>query len=287
MNRTTIAQRVTLSGRGLFSDAPSSMSITPSTRAMGILFEHKDKTIPAEIGSLCDRPVHPVFARLKPRCTSVGDDAVSIATIEHLMSALIGTGISDVRIEIDAQSPHAEIPILDGSAQPFVDAITQAGVMSFDSPVEPIRVVERIVVEDGDSIIVIEPSETPSYSYLLDYPGTVLGRVEVSWDARSGSYAQQIAPARTFSLEHEALQMQSAGLFTHLSPRDMLVIGEDGPIENEYRLEHECARHKLLDLIGDLALVGSPLIADVRAKRSGHSLAHRATQAIVDQRRNQ
>lgn len=287
MQRTTLAQPVTLKGVGLFSAQHARITIAPSDSTQGIYFNLNNQTIPAHIDALSSRPVHPVFAHLKPRCTSVGNPTNSVATIEHLLSALAGLSITDAMITIESQHPHAEIPIIDGSSKPFVDAILNAGIKTRDEKTSPIIVHDRITLVDAESSIVIEPSDTPSYTYHLEYPNTPITSASVTWTGDQQDYISKIAPARTFSLEHEATQMQAAGLFTHLTPRDMLVIGSDGPIDNAYRLKDECARHKLLDLIGDLALVGAPLIAKVTATRSGHALAHESARAILAQQKYQ
>lgn len=286
MQRATPAQPVSIQGIALFSAQQSRLTIRPCTKAQGIVFSLDDQLIAAHIDSLSTRPVHPAFAHLKPRCTSVGSTAHSVATIEHILSALIGLGITDATIGIDSEHTHAEIPILDGSSKPFVDAIMRVGIRTLPQTIEPIRVLDPIHVFDNDASIVIEPSESTSYTYHLDYPGSPIARASVRWAGDRDEYIRDIAPARTFSLEHEAKQMQAAGLFKHLNPRDMLVIAPEGPIDNAFRLPDECARHKLLDLIGDLALLGSPLIARVSATRSGHALAHRAAHAILSQHRS-
>ena len=282
MQRVTLAQPATLVGTGLFSAIHSRLTIAPIDQT-GIVFDLMGTRIPAHIDALSLRPVHPVFAQLKPRCTSVGTDTNSVATIEHLMSALTGLGITDALITIESDEPHTEIPILDGSAKPFVDAILDAGLQQLDKTIEPLIVHEPITVVDGNASITIEPSGTPEYTYHIDYPDTPIGSASVTWSGDRDEYINHIAPARTFSLQHEAQQMQAAGLFTHLTTSDMLVIGPDGPIDNAFRLPDECARHKLLDLIGDLALIGRPLLGRVTATRSGHALAHEAARALLAQ----
>jgi UDP-3-O-acyl N-acetylglucosamine deacetylase len=285
--RSTLIQPTReLAGQGLFSAQHTSLVIHPADAGQGVVFTHQSVGIPAHIDFLSTRPVHPVFASLKPRCTSVGADSITVATIEHLLSAIIGLGITDATIAINADEPHTEVPILDGSSKPFVDAIQTAGITQLDSPIEPVVVRERIEVVDGDASITITPSDSPSYSYAIDYPNTPIGTATVTWRGEHNAYNEHIAPARTFSLEHEAVQMQAAGMFTHLTPKDMLVIADDGPIDNEFRFADECARHKLLDLIGDLALVGRPIKAEIQASRSGHSLAHEAARAILQSSTN-
>ncbi len=283
MHRVTLAQSASLSGCGLFSGQPASLTIAPGSAGCGIVFDIAQLRIPATIDALSHRPVHPAFSQLKPRCTTLGSGDHSVATIEHIMSALAGLGITDAIIHVESQSEHPEIPIFDGSSKPMVDAILAAGLRTLDGSVEPIILSQPIRVGDGNASIVIEPSSSASYTYNLDYPGTSIAAASVTWSGDRDEYIEHVAPARTFSLQHEAQAMQSAGLFSHLSPSDMLVIGPDGPIDNAYRLPDECARHKLLDLIGDLALVGAPLIARVIATRSGHALAHEAALAICAQ----
>lgn len=286
--RTTLRQPITLEGIGLFSALRSTITIAPNTQRTGIYFRFNQTDIPLHIDQLSIVPVHPVFAQMKPRCTSIGNSTINIATIEHLCSALIGLGITDALIAIESDDPHCEIPIMDGSAINFVNAIQSVGIVELNSTVQPITISKAIRMVDGDASITIEPSGSPFYSYELDYNSdptatSPIPSAVVTWEGNPQDYIDRIAPARTFSLEHEASAMHSAGLFTHLSTSDMLVIGPDGPIDNAYRHPHECALHKLLDLIGDMALVSRPLITKVVAIKSGHALAHRAARAVVDQ----
>lgn len=283
MQRTTLQQPTqTITGLGLFSGTESNLTMLPAQAGDGIVFDLNTSRYPAHIVALSIRPVHPVFATMKPRCTSVGDDERSIATIEHVMSALAGLGITDAVVQVRTYHAHSEVPIVDGSAKPFVDAILSAGIESLDAEIQPHVVRERIEVRDGDASIIIEPSDHPVYTYNIDYPGTPIGSASATWEGDRDEYIHRVAPARTFSLEREANQMHAAGLFTHVTTREMLVVGDDGPINNTLRMDNEYALHKLLDLIGDLALVGRPLIAKVTADRSGHALAHQAARAILD-----
>lgn len=285
MHRSTLNDSVRFAGSGLFSAQPCALTISPSTNQTGITFHRAGAIVPAHIANLSALPVHRAFATMKPRCTSVCNESTNIATIEHLLSALVGIGITDADIEIRSQSPHCEIPIMDGSSLDFVHAINEVGIKVLNSTIEPITIAEPIVIQEGDASITIEPSDTPMYSYSIDYPNSPIPSTLVTWNGDVQDYTERIAPARTFCLEHEADAMHSAGLFSHLKISDLLVIGDAGPIENTYRHEHECALHKLLDLIGDLALVGRPLCAKVSAIKSGHAMTHRAARAIIGQQR--
>lgn len=281
--RTTLRDSTSLVGVGLFSASPSTITIAPNTRSTGIVFRHDQTDIPLHINHLSLVPVHRVFAHMKPRCTSIGDSTINIATIEHICSALTGLGITDAIITIESDNPHCEIPIMDGSALDFVRAIQSVGIVTLETTVKPITITRTIRVVEGDSSITIEPNDSPFYSYALDYNAHAhIPNATVTWDGNREDYINRIAPARTFSLQHEADAMHSAGLFTHLSTSDMLVIGPTGPIDNAFRHPHECALHKLLDLIGDMALVSRPLIAKVVAIKSGHALAHQAARAVLD-----
>ncbi len=283
MQRTTLNGSVRVSGVGLFSAQPISLKLSPMLDQSGTVFKHQGILIPAHINNLSTIPVHPAFAQMKPRCTSLSVGGVNIATVEHVLSALAGLGITDAFIEIDSDQPQCEIPIMDGSAIDFVNAIQSVGIQQLNTTINPITIAQAIRIEEGDSSITIEPADSPSYSYTLEYEHKAITNASVVWDGDTNEYINRIAPARTFCLEHEAVAMQSAGMFTHLGTKDMLVLGDVGPIDNALRHEHECALHKLLDLIGDLSLVGRPLCAKVTAIKSGHAMAHLAALAIVEQ----
>ena len=202
------------------------------------------------------------------------------------MSALAALGVTDAIIEIDGP----EMPIFDGSAMPFVIQINAVGLKDLDATIDPIIIREPIRVKSGDAWIEASPlSEDAtggrplacSYTYELDYgPNPAIQPQSAAWTA-ADDYARTFAPARTFSLEHEARAMQAAGLFKHLSTHDLLVLGPLGPVDNELRFENEPARHKLLDLIGDLALAGQPLIGQIRAHKSGHTLNHEMARRLI------
>lgn len=289
----TLRKSVSLSGVGLFTGVPATVTLEPAEPGSGIAFMLGGERVRATIANLASKPLIPAFARFPARHTCIASGAGrTLATIEHVMSALAGLGITDATVTChDGQGQdRPEVPILDGSADAFVREIGSVGVE--DSRVEgegsrrpsgPIR------VERDEASIVITPRAPgagrtgPTYRYNLAYPAPI-GMQAASWDGDPAAYATEVAPARTFSLEHEARMMQSMGLFGHLTTRDMLVIGAAGPIENEVRFPDEPARHKLLDLIGDMALAGPSLWglqADIVATRSGHALAHEAARALV------
>lgn len=276
--RKTPASAVRINGVGLFTGKPASATIEPAESG-GIVFVQVGIEIPATIENLSAEPVHPAFAAMPPRCTSIGARGQTIHTVEHLLSAFAGLGITDAVVRTDG----GELPIGDGSAAVFTKPILDAGVRTIGGAhIEPIRISAPISIEAGGGSIRIEPSDRPEFVYRLDYgTGSPIPPGEAVWDGSADMYAHKVAPARTFCLQAEAEAMQAAGLFEHLSPREMLVLGSAGPIDNELIFPDEPARHKLVDLIGDLSLVGRPLCVRVVAEKSGHALNRAAAREIV------
>ncbi|MEM9372377.1 MAG: UDP-3-O-acyl-N-acetylglucosamine deacetylase [Planctomycetota bacterium] len=265
----TLAAPVTLRGRALFAGVPSTLTVRPAPLGAGLVIRHKGSETPATIEHLSDAPAHPAFAGQRPRCTSVGDPPVAMT--EHAMAALAGLGITDAVLECDS----CELPIDDGSCKALAEAIMTDGVQPLDTWFEPIVLREPMEYRRGDALITAEPCNAIDYRYHLDYgPGSPIAESIAQWSGNAADFAASIAPARTFSTLAEAEQAASLGLFESFTPADLLVIGPEGPVENELRFPDECARHKLLDLIGDLALLGRPLFARVHAHRSGHADTH-------------
>lgn len=275
----TLAKPALIEGVALFTGVPSKCTIRPAAVDHGLVFEHNGTQIPLGAGSLCDGPVHPVFASVPPRCSAVSSGGSSVWLVEHVLSALAGLGISNAVVSVD----HHELPILDGSSQAFVRAILDAGVVDQDAAVTPIQISKTVRVEHGDSWIEATPAASASYQYTIDYgEKSPIKRATVGWDGDAADYAHRVAPARTFCLKQEAEMLIGGGLFKHLAPGDMLVLDENGPMDNELRDPDECAHHKLLDLIGDVALFGSRINARFVAHKSGHSMAHALVRAIAD-----
>lgn len=287
----TILEPIAGQGVGLFSARRVRFAIRPAEPGAGVTFRRVDlegaPPIPATIEHLDLTPIHPAFAQLPPRNTTLALDADNrVITTEHVLGALAGLGITDARIELDAP----ELPIFDGSARQFSELLRLIGFADTPARIDPIVLTEPISVSQGQASITAEPIDggaRASYTYFLDYgPHPAISPQSASWDAGAPDaaevFAAEIAPARTFCLQEEAQQLHAAGLFTHLSPTEMLVLGPMGPIDNELRFDDEPARHKLLDLVGDLALLGRPLLARVTAHRSGHALTHELCRAIRD-----
>jgi len=217
-------------------------------------------------------------------------DASLIGTIEHLLSALAGLFVWNATIDVSG----AEIPILDGSAYEWAMPIfTSTARDLIQNPIEPITLDREFTVQDsrgGGAKITARPRKELGcrYTYNLDYgPNSRLKRQQATWEGDEDEYLKEISPARTFSLEDEVIAAKQAGLFKAFKPGDLPVVKSDGSlVEDEWRFENEPARHKLLDLIGDLALLGAPLQADVLAERSGHALTHKLCMEILAARKH-
>jgi len=211
----------------------------------------------------------------------------SLETIEHCMSALAGLGIDNIQISVSG----GELPGVDGSCQPFVEALEQAGIVEQEVERLYLKITEPIEVTDGSGTLIASPPAGDEFQIIfdLDYgPGTVIGQQLYSY--RLGpDFSREIAPARTFVLEEEAQMLRSRGLGLHLKPGDVVVVGAHGPIGTTFRFSDECVRHKVLDLIGDLYLLGCPIRGRIVAYKSGHALNHalvRRMRAMLEAQHN-
>ena len=270
----TLAAPVTLDGFGLFTGSAVSATIRPAEEDAGIRFIRADlpgrPAIAASVSNVADAPRRTVL-----RCGEA-----RIETVEHCLGALAGLGIDNATIEV--RGP--ELPAGDGSAAMFVDAMAGAGVVEQGAIRHPIVVREPITVRDGEATLAIVPCASSSLEivYMLDYgEDSPIARQTHALCLTPEAFTAEIAPARTFSTASEARAARDMGMFAHLTPRDMLVIDTAGPIDNTLRYANEPARHKLLDLLGDISLVGRPIRGRLVAYRSGHTLNHRLAREIT------
>lgn len=278
--RWTVAGPARFRGIGLFTAAPATVTIHPATSG-GIRLRTEAGDLTIDVRAVATEASKlPFPTGVQARNTTLAWNGAAVATVEHLLSALTGLGITDAVISVEGP----EIPMFDGSAAPIVDAIVSAGLKKLDGRVDPILLSAPVTVSRGDTSIVATPRSTPgfSYTYVIEY-GPAIPRASVSWTGESAKYQSDIAPCRTFCLVSEAKAMRDRGMFTHVSTKEMLVLDDrtGEPIDNALRFSDEPARHKLLDLIGDLALLGRPIQADIVATRSGHALAHEFCRAVM------
>jgi UDP-3-O-[3-hydroxymyristoyl] N-acetylglucosamine deacetylase len=199
--------------------------------------------------------------------TSLMRQGVLISTTEHLLSSLIGTGIDNVIVELD----NLELPILDGSALPYVEAFREAGIKTQRRKRESIKVLRPLEVRDGDKFIGLYPGTGYRIQYRIEFPSPI-GRQETSIDLAAETYGTFIAPARTFGYKADEKKLRDMGLIRGASSENAIVLGPKGPENGPLRFSDEYVRHKVLDLIGDLALAGRRIEGLVVAERAGHAM---------------
>ncbi len=276
----TIADTVEMEGRGLFTGSPSIVRLHPSEAGTGIVFLRSDQKQPARIAARVDNVAK------RARRTSLRNGTVFIETVEHLLCACHGLGVDNLLIELVGE----EVPSGDGSSLPFAEKLRGAGLVTQDAPREVFTITDMVRVVDGDSELVALPPlspDSPTFEihYDLDYgESSPIGSQRQSFVLTPDAFVSEIAPARTFVLQREADKLLASGLGTHLTYSDILVFGPDGPIENTLRFPDECVRHKILDLLGDLTLLGKPIVGRIFARKSGHTLNHdlvRAFQRVI------
>ena len=273
----TILREVSLAGPGLFSGEQATLTFAPAEPDSGITFlreqDGKVATIPAQISNVLKRP----------RRTCLRNGTLFVETIEHCMAALIGMGIDNAVVRV-AGGHVGEIPGGDGSSKIFVDALRDAGTAEQDAQREPLIITKPVQVSHGDATIAALPGPTDRLEVIYEFEaGPPIGRQTFSFRLGDDDFIEQLAPARTFVFEHEASELRARGLGKHLTPKDLLVISPTGPLDNEFRWPNECVRHKILDLIGDLYLVGRPLYGRLIAHKSGHELNHQLARRLLQQ----
>jgi UDP-3-O-[3-hydroxymyristoyl] N-acetylglucosamine deacetylase len=269
--RFTLASPSTvLSGVGLHSGADAAVRLCPAPPGAGLVFRDRatGQEIPARAANVSDTS----------RCTRLSWGGRETQTVEHVLSALAGLGVDDALIETEG----GELPATDGSAAPFAALIAAAGLREQPGPpVKPLTLSSPLALEDGASSVVALPSDRFRATVVLDYPRhPYLGTLAAAFDGAGGDYASAIAPARTFGFLSEIEWLRAHGLGLGATRDNAVVLGEDR-YETPLRFPNELARHKLLDLIGDLALIGRPVSAHVIAVRPGHALNVRLALAFL------
>lgn len=263
--QTTLNGPCSVSGRGYWTGAPVTVTFLPAPADSGICFFRDDIPHFPSVDALATSRVG------MPMRTGLKADECEVDMVEHIMSALYGLQIDNA--EVHVTSP--EMPGMDGSSLAYVLALDSVGKTQLRSRRETFCVRETLRVANGRSWIEVHPtgSSRLEIEYRLDYgKDSSIGCATFEIALNEDNYYHQVAPARTFISQAEAESLQSQGLARHVTERDLLVFGDEGPINNQLRFADECARHKALDLIGDLALAGIDVIGRVVAYRSGHQL---------------
>lgn len=257
----TIRAAVECKGVGLHSGAPVQLKILPAATGSGIVFRRTDLDN-FEVEATGRNVARVSYA------TSLMKKGVLISTTEHLLSAFIGTGIDNAIVELD----NLELPILDGSARPFVDMIQSAGIRKQRRLRSYMRIRRELELREGNKFIAVYPANSYSVSYTIDFPHHLIGRETFRVDLTDGNYLREIAPARTFGFLHEADAMRQQGLIRGASTDNAIVLTPEGLMNPPLRYADEFVRHKVLDLIGDLALVGKQILGNIVADRAGHAM---------------
>jgi UDP-3-O-acyl N-acetylglucosamine deacetylase len=261
----TLGRAVAVEGTGYLTGKHVQLRFRPAPPCTGIVFVRTDlgpqATIPARIDCVTGTQ----------RRTTLGHAPLTVGLVEHVMAALTGLRIDNCYIDVDAPEP----PGLDGSARQFVQALLAAGTVVQNQPRTVWSTTEPIVVRSGDATLALHPPAQRELrvSYLLDYgQRSPIGWQMCTTEVNPAAFARDLAGCRTFLLEEEALALRQQGLGQRTRFSDLLVFGRSGPIENRLRFGNEPARHKVLDILGDLALLGHDLCGHVVAYRSGHPL---------------
>jgi len=271
--QTTLKSPATFSGIGLHSGAPATMTIHPASAEYGIWFRRTDvqgadALVPARWDAVSP-------TRL---CTRLVNRAgVAVSTVEHVMAALAGCGIHNALIEIDA----AEVPILDGSAAPFVEGILKRGIRRLSAPARAVRILEPVEVREGDARARIEPSDVFEIEFQIDFEDAAIGVQHKTLDLANGAFVRELCDSRTFCRQADVAKMKANGLARGGSLANAIVV-DGAHVLNPGGLRHadEAVRHKMLDALGDLSLAGAPIFGRYVGYRAGHALTNRLLRAL-------
>jgi len=271
----TIKGEGRMRGRGMFGGKEAKVVFRPAPVNSGVAFIRTDTPEPVRISAVASNLAE------RNRRTTLKKGSVSIETIEHCMAAVAALEIDNVIVEVNGP----ELPASDCSCSEYFKLLRRTGLQEQNASRREYVIDKPITVTAGDACIYALPysDDGLSLTYDLDYGGhTGIGRQIFSCQLTPESFERHLAPARTFLLEAEARQFQARGIGTHISPRDILIINSDGPIKNSYRFPNECVRHKIVDLVGDLSLVGRPIKGRIVAYKSGHALNQQLSKKLYE-----
>lgn len=275
--QTTVANKVSCAGVGLHTGSQVVVTINPAPAGSGIIFKRMDvesskALVPAVFDAVCET---------KLGTTIRNEYGVTVSTIEHLMAAIWGVGIDNAIIELDAP----EVPIMDGSSEPFVFMLECAGVKTLSAPKKILRILKKVEVREGDSLLSISPNQEGDSGLLvnieIDFKHAVIGKQVAQYDFRDVTFKQSVSRARTFGFEHEVSMLRSMGLARGGSLENAVVVGKEAILNEEgLRYSDEFVRHKALDLVGDFFLAGFNIDGAVKALRPGHSINNKLLRAV-------
>jgi UDP-3-O-[3-hydroxymyristoyl] N-acetylglucosamine deacetylase len=269
----TLKHSVAFSGAGLHSGRQVRMVVRPASADYGIWFRRLDMTqgdamVPARWDAVTPSRLCTVLAN---------PGGVQVSTVEHVMAALSGCGIHNALVDLDG----AEVPILDGSAAPFVAAFLRAGAMAQDAPVRAIRLRETVEVREGEAMARLDPAEMLEIDFRIDFPDAAIGRQHKALNMANGAFVRELSDSRTFCRESDVIAMRENGLALGGTYDNAVVVDGDRVLSpGGLRHRDEPVRHKMLDAMGDLALAGGPILGRYTGIRAGHALTNRLLRAM-------
>ena len=275
MRQTTIAKKVHNVGIGLHKGEPIRLTLEPLEAGSGIVFYRSDLGV-----SFKAEPKNVINTQM---ATVVGSEKGYISTIEHLMSAINAYGIDNIRIIVDAN----EIPVMDGSSASFCMLLDEAGVRELDANKKALIIKRAVEIREGDKLVRLSPSKSPKFDYTIKFSHPLIGTQHHVFEFSKKSYLKEISRARTFGFLKDVQALRSMGLALGGSLENAVVIDENKILNPEgLRFENEFVRHKILDAIGDLALVGAPILGDYTAFAGSHDLNHKLTLSVLADAKN-
>ena len=276
INQRTLKNEIRATGVGLHTGQKVYLTLRPAPVDTGIIFRRTDLSPAVEIRAIAENVGDTTLS------TTLVENGVRVSTVEHLLSAMAGLGIDNAIVEVSAD----EVPIMDGSASPFVFLIQSAGIQEQTSPKKFIRIKEKVVVKDGDKEACFLPFSGFKVSFTIDFDHPVFkGRkLDAQVDFSSTSFVKEVSRARTFGFMHEIEYLRSKGLAKGGSVDNAIVVDQYRIVnEDGLRYEDEFVKHKVLDAIGDLYLLGHSLIGEYQAYKSGHALNNKSIRALLKQ----
>lgn len=269
----TLKNIVEMSGIGLHSGKTVSLRLVPAAPDHGIVFKRTDmeegtNIVPAKFDRVVDTRM----------CTLISNEhGARIGTIEHLMAALRGVGIDNVLIELDA----AEVPVMDGSSKPFIDAIDTVGIIAQSAPRRAIKILKEVIVRDGDKMVRLSPSNVPVFAGSIEFAHADIGTQDFTLKLVNGNFRHDVADCRTFGFLKEAEMLRAAGLALGGGLENAVVLDDNGVMNPEgLRCSDEFIRHKILDAVGDLYLAGGPILGAYEGFKAGHALNNAILHAL-------
>lgn len=260
MSRRTISRPITLEGIGLHLGVPVRLTFQPAASGFGVVFRRSDLPEAPQIPARVER------ALLTERRTQLGTDPVSVHTVEHVLAAVYGANVDDLLIDLDGPEP----PIMDGSAAPFLAAIQTAGVVEHSGTASTLVLRGPVRFVDGESTYEAWPSQRLELDVSIDFPHPLIGRQQGRYCVTAGSFASELAPARTFGFVREVESLRAMGLIRGASTANAVVLDDTSVVDATLRWPDEFLRHKALDVVGDLALAGARVRARIVAKKPSH-----------------